>query len=124
MKKTLRQLAVKRADDAFSLYIRQRDGNMSVTGGRGVMTCSHLFSRSNYSTRWDEMNAFCQTAGENMRHEYDPSVLTLYFINRYGVEEYEKLARKFHSVCKMKTFEIEEVADRYMAKYQELLAKS
>ena len=119
-KKTDRQKAVARADAAFSLYIRQRDGNQSVTGGTGQMTCSHLFSRTNYSTRWDEMNAFCQSSGENMRHEFDPSVLTMYFINRFGVDAYEALSRKFHAVTKLKTYEIEQIADDYQAKYKEL----
>lgn len=121
-KKTPRQAAVKRADTAFSLYIRKRDGDQSVTGGTGQMTCSHLFSRTNYSTRWDEMNAFCQSAGENMRHEFDPSVLTLYFIGRFGVDAYEALSRKFHAVTKLKTYEIEQIADDYQAKYNALCA--
>ena len=123
-KKTSRQLAVKHADAAFSLYIRARDGNVSVTGGQGAMTCSHLFSRTNYSTRWDDMNAFCQTAGENMRHEFDPSVLTLYFINRFGLDAYEALSRKFHTVTKLKTFEIEEIAETYTRKYKELASET
>jgi len=100
-KSTPRASQVKRLDTAFSLYIRQRDGYRCVTCGsmeRKKMQCGHLFSRLSYSTRWDERNAFCQCAGCNLRHEYDPGPLTLYYLSQYSKEDYEKLYKK-HKTC-------------------------
>jgi len=96
-KKSNRKGKVKRLDNAFSLFIRARDRYVCVTCGLrgsykdGVMQCGHLFSRQSYSTRWDEMNCYCQCKGCNNSHEYDAYPFTRYFIERYGLNAYDEL---------------------------------
>lgn len=65
-KRYSRKNAVKELDKAFSEYIRARDGKCMQGGNcNGPLTCGHLITRSNYSTRWDEGNAFGQCSGHN-----------------------------------------------------------
>lgn len=126
-KRTPRQKAVDKADRAFSDYIRERDGWTCQTygcrksrAGGDVMQCGHLFTRKNYSTRWDEDNAKCQCAGCNLRHEYDPSPFTKTFLDKIGKPGWDELYARHHQVKKYKTFEIEEIADFYRNKLREV----
>ncbi|ADK81894.1 hypothetical protein [Sediminispirochaeta smaragdinae] len=122
--KTRRQKAVDAADRWFSLYIRQRDGNRSVTSNcTRNLTCSHLFSRRFYATRWDETNAYCQTAGENLYHNRDAGPLTSYFLDVHGEEAYRKLYEKARSGAKFRTEEIEDIAAYYKSRFERLTQK-
>ena len=123
MKKPInRGRLIIRADEAFSLYIRERDGFVCFTCGMkgqlrdGVMQCGHLISRRSYSTRWDELNAHCQCRGCNFRHEYDYEVYRAAFVFRYGEEAYQKLYAKSKSLQKVSNAELEEIAGYYTAR--------
>lgn len=100
VKQIKRSTLVKRADKAFSEYIRERDGYQCFTCGLvgaekdGVMQCGHLFTRVSHSTRWDELNSHCQCRGCNMLHEHDPHRYTSRFIEKYGLMKYEELYAK------------------------------
>ena len=111
-----RKQAVKAADKAFSEYIRKRDEYCVTCGSKDRLQCGHLFSRVAYSTRWNEHNAAAQCAACNMRHEYDPGPLTLYFLHRSGQDAYEELHSLHKSPMKFKTYQIEELANYYRRK--------
>jgi hypothetical protein len=71
------KVAKKRAWDAFSLYIRERDGicvfheEIAKRGipapckCAGVLQCCHIISRSKASLLFDEQNVFAGCAGSN-----------------------------------------------------------
>ena len=111
--KTPRQKAVALADKHFSEYIRRRDRRCVCCGSTNNLQCGHLFSRKNYSTRWEPLNAYCQCSGCNLRHEYDPYTLTSYFIDLYGKEAYDDLHLKHVTPKKYTTAEILQIAESY-----------
>jgi hypothetical protein len=86
---------VKKLDTVFSLFIRNRDDYKCCVCGAtketAVIQCGHLITRSNFATRWDEKNCYAQCSGCNMAHEYHPEMMTHFFVNKFGVEEYNKL---------------------------------
>jgi|SRR3990170_5166727 len=119
-KKSRRKQLEKALDEAFSEYIRARDGKC-VTPRPGCnpdwLTCSHLFKRRYKGTRWDEECAFCQCAPCNGRHNHDPEHLTAYFLKvvskKYGakrvLEIYEEKKAKAHAITKYTIDELEQL---------------
>ena len=74
-KKTItRGKLVSKLDSIFSRFIRQRNSQDDIaecfTCGKKdhwkKMQCGHFRSRSNYSTRWNELNCQVQCVGCNM----------------------------------------------------------
>jgi len=121
-RKPTRRGKVKRLDNAFSIYIRNRDNWTCQTCGsmeKIKMQCGHLFSRVAYSTRWDENNAYCQCASCNLRHEYDPGPLTLRFFRDHSEAEYEALHQKFRTQAKFKDFELDAMIRSFEAQNKE-----
>jgi hypothetical protein len=119
-KKTARQKAIKRADDAMSEYIRARDKECVICGSRERLTNGHLITRGKYSVRWKELNCHCQCRGCNLLHEHQPEQYTSWFIQRYGLAAYEELVRESNTIKKYKTHDIEEIARYYKKKLEEL----
>ena len=92
-----RKSMVRRLDAAFSLLIRARDGHKCVLcGSRESPTCGHVFSRVAYGTRWDDRNAFCQCAGCNMRHEFNPYPFFRYATSVHGQAVMDELQLKWN----------------------------
>ena len=119
-KRTPRQKAIKKADDAFSLYIRGRDKKCVTCGSEENLQCGHLFTRGYYPTRWSENNAFCQCAGCNMRHEYDPYPLTSHFLLVYGEKRYHDLHKRAKTPRKYTTEELNFIANTFTIKLKEI----
>jgi hypothetical protein len=121
-----RKQAVNRADTAFSRYIRARDNWTCFTCHKrgedkdGVMQCGHLITRAKYSTRWDERNAVCQCSGCNLRHEYQPEILTDAYISHHGVDVYHQLVYASNQPRKLITDEILDIASHYSALYKSI----
>lgn len=121
---TERKKLVKELDRVFGDYIKARDRYKSVTSGKTErITCSHLFSRTSYSTRWDEENAFAQTASENYTHEFDPYPLTRWYIKNFGLKKYDELHKKNRTTLKLKDWEIKELIEKYKTKLKGLKIK-
>ena len=121
MKKPTRKQLVKKADTEFSLYIRARDGVCYCGANKAdPLQCCHLFSRTNHATRWDEDYAFAGHSGCNLEHEYHPEKMTLWFINKFGKDAYEKGVWKHNSVAKFSNFDLEQIADLFKKKREAL----
>jgi hypothetical protein len=121
-KRPSRRGKVKRLDNAFSLYIRERDGWQCVTCGSRVkerLQCGHLFSRAAYSTRWDERNAYCQCASCNLYHEHDPYPLIQHFLSLYTQSDLDRLHEKYRTPVKLKDSEIDELIKHYEGRGEE-----
>ncbi len=113
MRKITRKGLVRKLDKLVSQYIIARDKKCVNCGSRTNLTGGHLFSRVAYSTRWEVRNVFCQCVSCNMRHEYDPFPLTSYFIEKYGMKEYDSLHRQYSTPRKFKDFELAVMVDQF-----------
>ena len=120
-RKKSRKKLIKMLDDVFSKYIRARDGHCICCGTTENLQCGHLLSRVSYSTRWEEMNAHAQCRGCNLKHEYNPHIMTIAFIKKYGLKEYEKLNSLHLQAVKFKDADIEELIEYFKFKISEEL---
>ncbi len=113
-KKKSRKNLVKELDRVFSIWIRNRDGNRCIQcGSRERLTNGHLFSRVNYSTRWDEDNCFCQCMSDNYRHEMEFEPFRRIVEARIGKERYDALWQRHNQIRKFKDYEIQELINKY-----------
>jgi len=93
--KTERQKLIKSLDDLFRSIIRKRDKVCQRSGKRDNLQVAHFFTRSNLTTRWDEMNAVLLNAGihnwwaHSKYEEYRD-----WFILHIGQQEFERLKLK------------------------------
>lgn len=94
---TLREL-VRKADTIFNKWIRNRDGNHCVTPDKdckSYIQASHMIKSGRKMTRWEETNVHAQCQHHNYNHDQgfhpSPEILTNYVINKYGIEEYNRL---------------------------------
>lgn len=120
-RKITRKGLVKKADTAFSLYIRARDGHQCVLcGSRDMIQCGHIFSRVAYSTRWDEDNAYAQCASCNMKHEHNAYPFLEWCRKKKGQKKMDELFRKWNSTVKYHDAELEAIAQEYKEKREHL----
>lgn len=108
-----RKATVKRLDAVFSKFIRQRDKRCVQCGTMENLTCGHVFSRVNYSTRWDENNCYAQCMGCNLRHEYEPYPFYQWTIKKLGQEAFDELYVKHAKVKKYSTYDLLELIKVY-----------
>jgi len=102
---TLRNLL----DAAFSLKIRVR-GICEWHWCKGYqLQTAHIFSRKNYSTRWDEDNAVCLCAKCHFFAHQNPVLFTEFIQDHLGIEKYESLKMR---AAQMKKWTIEQLEAR------------
>lgn len=86
-----------RADRAFSIYIRQRDGTCQIQHegceGTNNLQCCHGFSRRYHAIRWDERNAFAGCRTCHMYHTAHPEEWYCWLAERWGDELYTEMLR-------------------------------
>lgn len=119
-KRNRRKALVREADRVFSEYIRLLDGRCVTCGSVDRLQCGHLFSRTSYSTRWDERNAYTQCASCNLRHEYDPGPLTSYFLSIYSKEDYDRLHEKYRTVKKFTEDDLMAIIEKNKKQIEEI----
>ena len=114
----------KQADDAFSDYIRERDGYKCITCGADkrtkVIQCGHLLSRVSMSTRYDELNAHAQCQPCNWYHEEHPERYTYEWLKRHGQKEYELLYLKWNQTTKFYDADLKQIIQLYKNKLKEI----
>ena len=114
-RKPSRKTLVRNLDNAVSRYIRDRDGCCVQCGSTERLTCGHIFTRKNYSTRWDIRsdggNLWCQCWPCNFRHGIDAWPYFKWYIDKFGQEKFDELRRRFKSFRKFKDFDLEELLD-------------
>ena len=112
-KKPNRKTLVKKLDKVVSEIVKARDKRCVVCGSIERLGCGHLFSRRNYSTRWDLSNCHAQCWPCNFRHEFDWEPYRAWFVKEYGQEEYDYLYDEYRSIKKWKNWELEELLEKY-----------
>jgi 5-methylcytosine-specific restriction endonuclease McrA len=117
MSKSERQKLVDKLDKIFSLYIRNRDGYRCVLCGRTKeivpIDAGHLLSRVSHSVRWDEQNVFAQCRDCNLTHEYHAENFTMWFLNKFGKDQYERLYAKSKKPTKFNNADLKVMIDYY-----------
>jgi len=104
-----RQKAIKDLDNAVSSFIISRDKYCVICGTNRNLTNGHLFTRESKVTRWDtseDGNCHCQCVECNQEHEINPSVYEEWYINKFGMDSFERLKTRFYENKPIKTFEI------------------
>ena len=115
MKKPSRKTLVRQLDALVSQFIRNRDKKCVVCGSKKDLTNGHLFTRAAYSTRWDVSengNCHCQCSSCNLRHEYDHYPFSRFYIEKFGLENYDELHFRHRQARKWKDFELMELRDK------------
>jgi hypothetical protein len=118
--RTLRKRLMIKAVKVFNEYIRKRDPACFDCGSIESPTCGHLITAKKESTRFDEMNCFRQTAGHNFRHEMQPEIYTLKFIERFGAQAYADLVSRSNQIKKHTVEELQEIIEDYQRKLERL----
>jgi hypothetical protein len=118
--KSDRKKLVAELDRVFSLYIRARDKACVLCNSVERLQCGHLFTRSSYSTRWDENNAFAQCSKHNYLHELKPYPFYHWYMEKFGKDKLDNLYLKHLQVKKIKDFELLEMIETYKKKLQDL----
>lgn len=116
-----RKGAVRKADEAFSRFIRKRDwkrGCVSCTTTFSAwndqnLNCGHFQVRKHYATRWNEKNASAQCVncnmGESGRQYVHGNELDL----RWGEGTAEAMIQLAHSTVKLSIDDLKFIAQKY-----------
>ena len=113
-RKPSRKTLVRNLDKAVSQYIRNRDGYCVQCGTTERLNNGHIFTRKNYSTRWDisdDGNCHTQCWPCNYSHGSDQWPYFKWYIDKFGQEKFDELRRRFKSFRKFKDFDLEELLD-------------
>lgn len=106
-KKTPRQQLERQLDAVVREIVLKRDGRCVVCGKTTNLQCGHLITRTKRGVRWDLKNCNVQCAGCNFYHEHNPHPYTHWFIQRYGLPEYESLYARSEAIGKFTLDELE-----------------
>ena len=109
-----RKSAKAAAIKAFNRYIVLRDRRCVTCDKTEHLTCSHLISvTAGDYMRFLQINSHCQCRGCNFKHEYKPEDYTRWFLQHYGVDEYEQLCLLKKEIRKYTTEDFRTIATRY-----------
>ncbi len=109
MRKITRKGLIRKLDKAMSQFVVNRDKKCFTCNSTQDLTNGHLFTRGLYIVRWDKLNCHAQCVGCNFRHEFDPAIYQLKFIDKYGLETYKELYRKAHRPNKFTDLQLKEI---------------
>lgn len=124
----------KKAKEIFSRYVRLRDC-IKTTGSpyQGIcftcgkyqdfeyLQCGHFVSGRGNSLFFEEHNSHCQCNECNVALGGNPEVYREKMINKYGLEEVERLESLRHVPVKIRDDEWKEFAIKFKLKFTELL---
>lgn len=100
-------------DTLTSLIVRWRDGVCVLCGSSERLQNSHLIKRGKRPSRWSLRNCNANCASHNFRHNNFPEEYTLWFIRKYGEQEYRDLCAEAFSDRKYTVPELDELLERY-----------
>jgi len=103
----------KKLDDAWSLLVKLIAGNQcEYCRNTQTLNSHHVFTRSNKSTRWDELNGICLCASHHTLNSKfsahgTPTIFSEWIINKRGENWHNLLRLRAHSDGKRTKFEKE-----------------
>jgi hypothetical protein len=99
-KKTKRSTIKNKLDKLFSIRVRSRGVCERCGKDDGTLQTSHIYSRSNLSVRWSEINAFCFCAGCHWWWHKNPLEAQEFTLEKLGKIDYNRLKREANSIKK------------------------
>lgn len=81
------------------------------THGDSVLQLGHLITRGANSTRFDWRNLHTQCRICNNIHEYRPEIYNNWFVNKYGLEEYNQLVYDSRQIKQWKMRELRDLLE-------------
>ena len=108
-----RKVLVKKLDNLVSLIVRARDKFCVVCGSTEKLGCGHVFTRKNYSTRWDLTNCFAQCWSCNYKHEFDPMPFYDWYKAKFGDWAFRELYQRWTAIRKFADWELAEWIEVY-----------
>lgn len=123
-KKTTRKTSMRKADEAFSLFIRTRDAQpydgrafRCISCGRVLpieqADCGHYLNRTHMSTRYSEDNCHAQCRHCNRFQEGNIQDYRKGLIQKIGEQKVLLLESAKHITCKKSNVELEIIAKHY-----------
>ena len=107
----------KKADTAFSIYIRNRDNGVCFTcGKKGTikeMQNGHYESRRHNATRFDERNCHCQCVGCNVFKSGNMTIYALKLQELYGRGILTELRKQAQEIKKFTRNDLELIIEKY-----------
>lgn len=117
-----RNTLIKKADSAFSRYVRRKHADV-----RGIVRCitcdkehewkkihnGHFMSRRHMNTRWNEQNTAPQCAGCNTFRGGEQYIFGKKLDEKYGAGTSEKMEVLSRQTTKMGIYDIEEIYLKY-----------
>lgn len=117
-KKSARTLRIELLDTLFSEAIRMRDGGICQRCGHQNKSAqaAHIWTRNNYSTRWDMENALClcymcHIKGFHSAHR-EPAEFLEWVHQRMGDERWEALKARSMGTVKVNDIFMDETEER------------
>lgn len=119
---------MKKADDQFSLFIRQRDADENgiircISCGKPrhwkKADCGHYLKRQHMATRFDEVNCNSQCKPCNSFEQGNNVNYRIGLIKKYGLEVVELLEIRQNNTCHMNQFEFDLIENIYRVKNQQ-----
>ena len=121
---------IKLLDIVFGDYIRYRDKGVCITSGavfdptdRTHYHPGHYISRGKMNTRFDEQNVYGQSAGDNLKQNFEGNGLMLEKILSKGkltMKQVESLRERSKIIKKFTSSELEEMIAEYKQKLDNL----
>ena len=108
---------IKKADEVFSRYIRERDaidlrGNCCTCGKPGNQA-GHFIKRSYKSLRWYPHNVHLQCARCNHYLDGNQDEYARFIVNKYGVDEFNQMMLWKQSPIKLTREMVQDIIDQY-----------
>ena len=120
-KKPSKSLAIRKADQAFSQYIRQKNAvdSIAVCVTCGIakpwkeMQAGHFVSRSKHALRYDERNVHVQCYRCNVPLKGNYPSYALFLQKKYGNNILESLLAESQVIRKWSVVELEELTAKW-----------
>src|SRR3990167_503815 len=128
MKKPKRKSLITKLDNLVSQIVRIRDGQKCVIcGSTEKLGNSHLFSRKNFSLRWDiRPSGNCHTNcwSCNFKHSSRDSYPYFnWYITKFGKSRFDDLHKEWVGVTIVKQFQLELLKENLETVLKELKTK-
>lgn len=79
--------------------------------GDKVLQLGHLITRGKWSVRFDMRNLHTQCRSCNNKHEFFPELYNNWFVNKYGLKEYNKLVEDSNKIKQYKIKDLRELLE-------------
>jgi 5-methylcytosine-specific restriction endonuclease McrA len=113
---------VRKADDAFGMYIKARDGACVTCGRTDNLDCSHVIRKARgHFHRWNPDNAYAQCRTCHMEHHNVTELrLIAYATEKFGAEKLDQMRVETNTITKFKDYQLKEIVRYFTGKAYEL----